>query len=91
MFNSVGSFLGMIPGIVILRMFYFTFNLSFKADLGSAGEQPNRNNMTDWNSIGALICPHFYPTILVKIPPKTLPNISQHLKILISPRIRKIS
>ena len=35
-FNSVGSFLGMIPGIVILRMFYFTFNLLGKANLGSA-------------------------------------------------------
>ena len=35
----------MIPGIVILRMFYFTFNLLCKADLVSAGEQLNRNKV----------------------------------------------
>ena len=30
MFNSVGSFSGMIPGIVILRMFYFTLTYYVK-------------------------------------------------------------
>ena len=31
---------------------YSTFTTSDKADLGSAGEQPNRNNLTDWNGQG---------------------------------------
>ena len=38
----------------MISLIYTNFVKSDKAELGSAGEQPNRNNLTDWNGQGEI-------------------------------------
>ena len=40
-----------------MHIFNLSLHLSGKAESGSAGEQPARNNLTDWNGQGAIIAP----------------------------------
>ena len=43
----------------MISLIYTNFVKSGKAELGSAGEQPNRNNLTDWNGQGEFNSPLF--------------------------------
>ena len=43
----------------MISLIYTNFVRSDEAELGSAGEQPNRNNLTDWNGQGEFNSPLF--------------------------------
>jgi len=39
---------------------YIPLHLSGEVETGSAGVQPVRNSLTDWNGHGGYTCPHFH-------------------------------
>jgi transposase InsO family protein len=52
------------PPFMVVKNFYLhNFEISGEVEVGSAGEQPARNNLTDWNSPGGLNDPPSYLTI----------------------------
>jgi putative transposase len=60
------------PFKVVNNYYLHNFGMSGEAETGSAGEQPARNNLTDWNSQGGLYDPpilscHSMPLCLKKL------------------------
>jgi hypothetical protein len=48
---------------LIFLLFYLNWLVSGKAETGSAGEQPVRNSLIDWNGHGSVLSGPFLATI----------------------------